>query len=171
MSIRIIAAVFALSMPLCALAQQNVAVLDKERQAPEEVMVIGERVHKLRTQMMEAEIQAYDVFNKFNDDRRFTINCSIRPPTGTHFNKAVCNTGFEREATEEHARDYADNLSLGTTLNNVPQEAKIASQQEAFRQKLKQVAMAHPEFLKAMIRYTKKQKEFEEATKMWMEQN
>jgi len=171
MNIRIVATAFALCLPLSALAQQNVAVLEKERQSPEEVMVIGERVHKLRTQMMEAEIQTYDLFNKFNDEKRYAVNCNIRPPTGTRFKKVVCYTGFEGDALAEHGRDYAENLSLGTTPNNIPTEARIAAQREGFRQKMKKVAEQHPEFLKAVIRYTQKQKEFEEASRMWMDQN
>ena len=172
MSIRIASIAFALSMPLSALAQQNVASRELELQSqPEEIMIMGERVQKLRTQMMEAEIQTYDLFNKFNDDKRYQVNCSIRSPTGTHFNKVVCDTGFEREAMQEHARDYADNLAFGTTPSSIPAEARIAAQQEGFRSKMRQIAKQHPEFLRAVIQYTRKQKEFEEATTTWKQQN
>ncbi len=171
MNIRIATLILALCTPLCALGQENIAVRDSEQVKPEEITIIGERVRKLRTQMMEAEIHTYDVFNKFNDDRRYTVNCSIRPPTGSRFKKAVCDTGFERDAMQEHARDYADNLAFGTTPNSIPLEAKISAQREGFQLKMKQVAKEHPEFLRALIQYSKKQKEFEDASTSWKQQN
>jgi hypothetical protein len=51
--------VIMLCMPLVAPAQQE---------EPEEVLITGKRF-MLRTQLMETEKAAYDIFNKFNDEK------------------------------------------------------------------------------------------------------
>ena len=51
---------------------------------PEEITITTQRTKlQLRLQLWEAEEKAYDVFNSFNDEKRFDIKCYLHEPTGT----------------------------------------------------------------------------------------
>jgi len=126
---------------------------------PEEVLIRGDRsILNLRLQLMETERRTYEVFNKFNDEARFMIECSVHSPTGTRIKRQVCTPEFQLEATRAHARDYIDG-----TFQALPMEAAIAGQMQEYRAKIKQVAEQHPEFLDAVIDYTEKRQAFESA--------
>jgi hypothetical protein len=132
------------------------------------VIITGERhVYQLRTQMMEAEKQAYDIFNSLNDEPRFDISCSKHAPTGSRIEKQICLPGFQLEAYQQHALQYLETLrpdGSNFAIQYQPQEVRIASQQEDYRRKLKQVAEEHPEFLDALMRYSEIVERFEQAT-------
>jgi hypothetical protein len=131
-----------------------------EDQTPEEILVIGERSKmQLRLQMWEAEANAYAIFNQFNDERRFEISCDLRAPTGTRIKRQLCTPRFQLDATSDHAKDYLNSTSQYTQM-----EAAIASQLQDYRNKIKQVAEKHPEFLDAVIRYSEIRKRYETAT-------
>ncbi len=170
--------VFTLCLPLCASAQQYESSQARESQASpeavEEVLVIGSRaLLQLCMQMMEAEKQTYDIFNKFNDEKRFDISCSMHQPTGTRIERQFCQPGFGIEATKALGQDYLDSLrgfldpsgiAYTPQVSYEPLEAVIASQQEAYRRKMRQVAEEHPEFLEALIQYSEMWERYEEAT-------
>ncbi len=177
MDIRIAAIAFALGLPLSASAQQ--ARSAQEQQArPEEIVITGER-SVLRTQMMETEKRAYEVFNKFNDEKRFNISCSMHQPTGTHFSRQVCEPDFVNEAAAAHARDFLGDWQASTNpvtgmidtsinhtsqVTHLPMEAVIGSQLPDYHRKIKQIAEQHPEFLEEVIRYSKIREQYEKAT-------
>lgn len=163
----------AMGAPMPILAQQ-----DEPTGTPDEVIVIGERrVLDLRIEMLQLEKTAYEVFNQFNDERRFDIHCRMHQPTGTRFETQVCEPEFEIEAKRTHAAHYFENMrdmlnqiaagapvpSERTPPNYVPPEALIASQQKAYRNKLKDVAEQHPEFLDALVKYTESKQRYERA--------
>lgn len=164
----------ALCLPAFALSQQDAPAAE----IPEEIVVVGERrLTDLRIEMLQLEKAAYDVFNQFNDERRFDIHCFMHSPTGTRFEMQTCEPEFEIQAKRTHARhyfenmrDYYDQLARGvpnpsenTPPVHVPMEAVIASQQKAYRNKMKEVAEQHPEFLEALIRYTESKQRYEQA--------
>jgi hypothetical protein len=172
--IRIIPIVFVLCVSLSVRAQQDEPSRAPEAQEDiEEVVVIGERYRfQLRHQMIEAEEAAYDIFNKFNDEDRFDIVCNTQLATGTliESERLHCQPNFEVEAIRDHARDYLDSLRLlydpystdkNSPMVSPPAAAMIASQQGAYRRKLKQVAEEHPEFLEAIIRYSELKAQYE----------
>jgi len=145
----------------------------------EEITVTGDRdLATLRLQMLNLEKTAYEVFNQFNDDRRFEIHCSMHQPTGSRLEQQVCEPEFEIQAKRTHARHYFENMrdminqyALGnpspaenTPPVYVPPEAVIASQQQAYRAKLKQIAEQHPEFLEAIVEYSKVKEQYQRAT-------
>lgn len=176
MDIRLVTIVIALCLPLSALAQQDESSPAQERQdQTEEVLVIGDRsLLQLRTRMMKAEKNAYDIFNKFNDEGRFRISCSMHQPTGTRFETQICQPDFELEATAAHGRDYweslralldPDNLDYSPPVQAQPQEAVIARQLPAYKRKIRQVAEEHPEFLEAVIQYSRTREQYEEMTR------
>jgi hypothetical protein len=166
-----------LCLSLIASVQANEAPPSPNLRAlPEEVMVTSDRsLYTLRSQMLDAEKRAYDVFNKFNDEKRFNISCSTSQPTGTRFKRQSCSPEFQIQATTIHARGYLDtlrdHLSLyskdGDTIpNNIMDVGtRIASQHKDYQQKLRQVAMENPEFLNALIEYSQLRERYEAATR------
>jgi hypothetical protein len=189
MSSRIIPALFSalilLASPYC-MAQRVEPASSRELQSlPEEVVVTAEpSLMKLRLQVVEAEKDAYDIFNKFNDEDRFRISCNMHQPTGTRIERQICQPEFEREATRAHGQDYFENARemLNYMANCRPGAecrppsytppvmsrdvaSAIASQQEDYRLKIKQVAEENPEFLEAIIHYSNLRENYEEATR------
>jgi len=154
-------------LPFCASAQEDITTRAQQLQTlPEEVVITGDRsLGQLHTRMLEAEQKAYDVFNKFNDDKRFRITCGLHQPTGSRLSRQVCQAGFEREATRSHAQDYLANFIDPNSQAQHPQiEAALASQQQEYREKIKQVAEEHPEFLDAVIQFAQTRERYESAT-------
>ena len=182
MSFRIATICLALCIPLCALAQpEGPAQAQQGQEKPEEIDVIGYRTRlQLRLEMMAAEKFAYDVFNQFNDEKRFDISCSMQTRTGTNIESATqfCQPGFEIEALRAHAQDYFENtrdmlnqFAAGAPVPietkppmHIPTQAVIASQQREYRRKMKQVAEEHPEFLEAIIQYSEIRELYEKET-------
>lgn len=162
-------------LSLFAQGQSVSTAAPEERRVPtEEVLVTGDRsVMQLRIQMMNAEKQAYDIFNQYNDEKRFEIHCRMHQPTGTRIQRQVCQAGFEIEATSNHAqayyadlRDYLDPYTSPNTSQTVqvPQAVSIASMQRKYKEKIRQVAEEHPDFLNAVIEYGALRQRYEAAT-------
>lgn len=170
-------AVTGLALTLC----QVLAATSQESAAPgsapgnlrprEEVEIIGERPQwQLREEMQAAELRAYELFNSFNDEPRFEITCYQHEPTGTRIARQICQPAFERDATSDHGRvayeTYQAFLDPYTPENSVqsshqPLEAVIASQREAYRSKMREVASEHPEFLEAIMEYARLRANYE----------
>jgi len=161
-------------------ADEPVSTSQEQQILPEEITITSERsVPQLRTEMWKAEINAYDIFNKFNDEKRFNISCSMHQPTGTRIARQVCQAGFEIEATRAHGQDYLASLCDSLCIGNAPNssamqypsvEAAIASQQGAYREKIRKVAEENPEFLEAIIRYTEVREQYERAARSGKEE-
>lgn len=127
---------------------------------PEEIVVIGERqTLQLRLQMWDAEARAYEIFNRYNDDPRFDIQCTQHQPTGTRISRQVCTPRFQLDATRDHAQDY-----INGTSQFIPMHMVIARQLEEYRSTLKKVAEEQPDFLSAIIQYSEIRQRYEEAT-------
>jgi hypothetical protein len=175
---------FSLCLSCGAFAQQEASTSPQTlRNLPEEVVITAEpSLMKLRLQVMEAENDAYDLFNKFNDEERFRISCNMHQPTGTRIERQICQPEFGREATRAHGQDYFENArELLNYMANCRADCRppsytppvmsrdvasaIASQQDDYRKKIKQVAEENPEFLEAIIQYSNLKEQYEEATR------
>jgi hypothetical protein len=132
-------------------------------QEVEEVTITAQRAARaLRLQLEQAEKSAYDLFNRYNDDKRFRISCSKDASTGSNFRRQVCQPEFERQAMSAHGKDYLHSLQAllgggddGTFMASTPVDAAIAAQLPALQRKMKQLAEQHPDFLEAVIAYGK----------------
>ena len=146
------------------MGQQQTELQDEsgqERQRPlEQVQIIGSRLN-LRTQMLEAERKAYDTFNKYNDEKRFSIRCTMHAPTGSNIKKQICQAEFERDATRAHAQAYHLTNYIGMNTAAMPVEAVIAANLEDFKRKQQQIAQEHPEFLEAIKDYIELKEQFQ----------
>jgi len=175
MFIRMATLTLSLSLSILASAQDVYSLPKPPQELPEEVVITGDRsLGQLHTRMLEAEKKAYDLFNQFNDEKRFRISCNQHRPTGSLLKNQICQAEFEREATRGHARDYWENLRAlydpyspysDPHVAAPAQEAMIASQQREYRKKLKQVAEEQPEFLDAIIQYSELQAQYRDATR------
>lgn len=190
MDIRKAAIVLTLFMSFFAQAQQNESLASQVAMAGE-IQVTGEIAGnsssmQLRLQMMDAEKKVYEIFNKYNDEKRFTVHCSMQQPVGTRIESQVCTTQFENEAARVHAQAYYENTRetitsmAGCGLNtrgcqppvfsypmlNAPTEVAIASQHLEYKRKLKQVAEENPEFLNAIVEFSEMQQRYNAATSM-----
>jgi hypothetical protein len=183
MTNRLAGVILLVSIPLYALAQDNNASTENSGEAkPEEIEVIGQRsLIQLRLQMEDAEKAAYDIFNRFNDERRFEINCSTQQPTGTRFLTQICLPNFQHEAMSAQGQAFLQDfrnlylqnecqtcpvISGSTASVPVPVEAATAAHQKAYKLKMEQVAKEHPEFLEAIIEYSRAKLRFQEARGM-----
>ena len=114
---------------------------------PEEITITTQRTKlQLRLQLWEAEEKAYDVFNSFNDEKRFDIKCYLHEPTGTRIKRQVCTPEFQLIATREQARDR-----LNGTFQHVPVEFAIASQLDDYRKKSNRSQRNIPNFCKPLL--------------------
>jgi hypothetical protein len=165
MKISLIVSVSALLSGVAAAQQLD----QRERfEEPEEIVVTGDpSAFPLRLQIEAAEKFAYETFNKFNDERRFDISCSVVEPIGSRFKKQVCQPEFEIQALRGHAQDYLysmpgrSNLPGGAVNQSFqPLELEISRQRPAFKQKMKEVAEKHPEFLDAIVSLTRLQEQY-----------
>lgn len=143
-------------------------------EAAEEVIVTGQRsTLQLRLELMEAERAAYSIFNQFNDDRRFHISCNVDARTGSRFKRQLCQAEFEIQAMRGHAQDYLETMPSTPGDGRIPSQAiqqhlpvemQLARHQKAYREKMRQVAEEHPEFLDALARYAALNDEYRKRT-------
>lgn len=169
------AVVFMLYFPLLVVAQDNGSAPPQEPQTlPEEILIMGNRsMTQMRLQLMAAEKNAYDIFNKFNDEKRFEISCSQHQPTGTRFETQICQPEFIIEAASAHGQAFFENYRAyldpftddHTTVSHEPVAVKVARQQPEYQRKLRQIAEEHPEFLDAIIQYSEMQEQYKAATR------
>ena len=159
--------VLALTQSLLASAATVQSLPSSEQ--TEEIIITGRTLYE---RMLSAEVRAYDIFNRFNDEKRFMISCSQYQPTGRIVAKQVCSPAFEIEALRTQAQDFHESLRHliipgglpdGSVMpTHAPAEAMIAGQMTAYRAKLKQVAEQHPEFMQAIIDFAELRQQYEQ---------
>ncbi|HTQ99818.1 MAG TPA: M56 family metallopeptidase [Candidatus Acidoferrum sp.] len=135
-------------------------------QQPETITIVG---RSLREKVWNAEIKAYDIFNKFNDQKIFRIECSIYSPTGTRLKRQVCKPAFELAAEQAHGVAYllgaqgaggAQDESIIPPIQGESMEAVFARYLPAYKEKMQQVAREHPEFMAAIKQYSDLKQEY-----------
>ena len=143
----------------------------RDREINEVIVRPEQSLINLRRRVQQAEQDAYEVFNRLNDEKRFEIHCSKSAPTGSGLDGQVCQAQFEIDANTTHARAYAENLRdyldphtlPGTTQSHfVHREALIAYHQKAYQAKMREIAESEPEFLDALIRYAMLKAEYQD---------
>jgi hypothetical protein len=172
MDLRIVLSALLIAMPPCAAAQLAAVTNDDIASAeqPEEIVVRGQRYRfQLRLQMQEAEREVYNVFNQFNDDKQFKIDCDMHQITGTRLASQVCQPAFEREALAMEAVSQGldpANQGYSPFTEAQPSSAVIAAGQRQLQRKMREVAAEHPEFVDALIRFTDAKAQYEAATSL-----
>ena len=120
----------------------------------EEIIVYGEKsVGELRREVYKAEENFFDLFNSFNQDFEYDVNCYYVIPTGTHIRRHVCKANFVVEAT---SAQYVELRTSGPRYPTLPPELVIAKKKKVLRQKIEALVAEHPELLQALTEYTNK---------------
>lgn len=173
MKLRIWILVVLSGLSLCCVAQQALPPADIEiQEPPEEVLIMGDRsLMQMRLQLQAAERRTYDLFNTFNDEKRFKVSCSINQPTGTRFDAQICQPEFIIRASVTHGRAFLESYSgylnssgeFQPTVQHQPFEVVVAKLQPEYQRKLEQIARQHPEFLQAIIEMEEMKAQYEAA--------
>lgn len=139
-------------------------VEDGEPSPPEtidEITVYGEKsVSELREDVYEAEENFFDLFNSFNEDFEYDVNCYYEAPTGTRIRRHVCKANFVVDATSVQ---YVEIRTRGPRYPTLPPELVIAKKTKILRQKMETLIAEHPELLQALNEYTNKRAMLESA--------
>ncbi len=198
MNIRATTLLFALSIPCAAQAQQAAQappVAEPTAGIDDVVVVNGFRYPiQLRMQMLDAELRVYDLFNQFNDNPAFDLECGRRNILGTRLQTQDCVPVYERQALAMEAQDNAEvtraylnmagatgafspgaSAAQGTNsaqfenysppVIGIPADAIIRRQQPRMQEKMREIAAAHPEFVEALESYVEIKGRYAQATK------
>jgi len=127
----------------------------------EEIIVYGDKpLHALRREVYKAEEDFFDLFNSFNQDYEYDVNCYYEAPSGTRLRRHVCRANFVVEAT---AAQYAEIRTQGPRYPTLPPELVIAKKKKLLQQKMEALIAEHPELLQALNEYTNKKMILESA--------
>ncbi len=149
---------------------------------------------QLRMQMLDAELRVYDLFNQYNDNPQFELECGRRNIRGTRLQTQDCVPVYERQAFAMEAQDNAAfnqeylNMLHATgpftpayfsagganmeqyenyapSVTAPPADAIIRRQQPRLQEKMREIAAAHPEFVEALESYVDVKARYAQATK------
>ena len=116
----------------------------------------------MRRDVYRAEENFFDLFNSFNQDFEYDVNCYFEAPTGTRIRRHVCKANFVVEATSVQ---YVEIRTQGPRYPTVPPELVIARKKKILREKMETLVAEHPELLQALNEYTSKRAMLETAIK------
>jgi hypothetical protein len=197
MTIRSATILFVLSVSCAAQAQQpaQAATAAEPTAGIDDVVIVnGWRYPvQLRLAMLDAERKVYDIFNQFNDEAQFELECGRRNVRGTRLQTQDCVPVFERQALANEARSTAEvyQAALGAmamTQGNFapgaqslqgsnteqftnfmpmasapPAGGVIRAGQARLQRKMQEIAATHPEFVEAIVSYVESRQRYNEA--------
>jgi hypothetical protein len=124
--------------------------------APDEVVVIGQRLLDLRRRIEAAEVAVFDRFNDINSDDRFDIHCRYRVRYFSHTRERVCESNSWREQDENYAQSLlqqvrgeatpppatfrAEQLRMNALLGE--ELGRLAAEDPGLREAMQQLAAA-----------------------------
>lgn len=121
----------------------------------DEITVMGTRsLGSLRTELVKAEDEVYDLYNVFNDDDDYDIICKRETRIGSQIPRRVCQARLFREAASEAAQEVVDGEILTGPAVNKSKHNKI------LREKMRTLAIEHPELLTALRHRLEVEKKF-----------
>jgi len=141
-------------LPLTAFAQDTDSESELLDAAIDEITIVGARtLGSMRAEVVIAEDRAFELFNDFNDDDGYDIICKRETRIGSQIPKRVCLARMYRETLAEATidEDFGD-LRLGRMTGS-------DKHQKILQEKMRALAMEHPELLSALQkRYALEQK-------------
>ena len=105
---------FTVSGSAYALANSQSAVQERAagaaepsaREAPEEVIVRGQRLAEFRYEVQETRERAYAIFNEINSSDDFDVHCTDERKYHSRAKKRVCRAQFENRISADAAKEY-----------------------------------------------------------------
>lgn len=132
--------------PLAAAAQSSDSTAVELDKAIDEITVVGARdLALIRAEVMVAEDAVYSLFNDLNDDDGYDIICKMETRIGSQIPKRVCLARMYRESLAEATVDATD--AAGLVVGNMTRNAQ---QQKILQEKMRALAIEHPELLAAL---------------------
>jgi len=121
----------------------------------EEITVIGQSLHSLRMEMVEAEDVKFEIFNSLNSTDDFDIYCEYVAHTqyNSRIKRRECNARYMKNAQSRATYSYLDDfLSEGKPL---PSDYQIAMENapktEDLNKEMVELGIKHPSLARAMI--------------------
>ena len=123
--------------------------------------VTGERTRlAVQREMYAVQNQAYELFNELNTDDDYDIICQRERPWGSEFEHRVCKARFHREAQARASLEFLEGLEADGGVYHVNRQ-EIIRGYEHHKELMKDLALAHPEFLELLEKQYALQQEFE----------
>jgi len=145
-------------MPVWGFAQEADAQSAELDAAIDEITVVGEQsLGVMRAKVTLAEDQVYALFNDLNEDDGYDIICKKETRIGSQIPKRVCLARMYRDALSQATEDE----ELGSlTIGKMPRGVK---HQTILREKMRALAIEHPELLAALKKRHALEQEFKRA--------
>jgi len=153
--------VLAVSLPSHGAAQGADPESEETDAAIDEITIEGARtLDSMRAQVILAEDEAFALFNELNEDDGYDIICKKETRIGSQMPHRVCLSRMYRERLAEATADAIDENSGVIGVGRMPGQSK---HQEILREKMRTLAMKHPELLAALKKRYVLDKAFQEA--------
>lgn len=123
----------------------------------DEITVLGARtLGSMRAEVTEAEQVVYDMFNELNDDDDYDIICKKETRIGSQIPHRICLARMYRDQVAEATLDDDDGIHM--PVGNMTRSSK---HQKILVEKMRALAIEHPELLGALRTRYRLEAEFE----------
>lgn len=181
-------AVFLSAALLCAIparAQPGVPANENDakgaaRDAPEEIIVRGQRLSDFRIAVEAARVRVYGLFNDLNSDDAFDVSCRDEDSTGTRMRQTVCRPRFKDDISSAAAKAWvygikdacggsfsADCIFGEQAASGISraqaEEGKEPLMQKRFAQEMARVVASSRELQQAILDYEALERAYAEA--------
>lgn len=128
----------------------------------DEIEVVGRRLDELRLEMETARIEIYVIFNRLNVDAQFDMQCYRRKTTGSLIKERICVPRFVEDALEKSANS-AFRERRGSSISPLS-NGRVRTGNREMRDRMVELANAHPELQSAILDLQGLVDEYAEAT-------
>ncbi|MGI9270800.1 MAG: hypothetical protein ACR2QT_03430 [Woeseiaceae bacterium] len=139
-----------------ASADETEGTSDVTNEVVDEITVMGVRdLGSLRTELMRAEDEVYNLYNELNDDDDYDIICQRVASIGSQIKKRVCQSRLYRDALSEATEDEDGGILFAGSLVNEKKHSQI------LREKMFDVASKNPQLVIALRKRHALQQKFD----------
>jgi hypothetical protein len=145
-----------LLLPLSGECQSDAVQTEESSEAIEEIVVRGNKsLVNLKLEVYEAEEVLYGLFNSLNVDDDFDIHCYMEASTGSHIKQRICRTQKIGKLISEETQKMARGEPY------IYPAAEIKEMNERMLVEMTKMASDHPEYFKALIKFTEARQKLE----------
>lgn len=144
-------------------------------EAPEEIVVTGRQLRRLRIEIERAQDRMFGLFNELNDDNRYDIRCREEKAIGTLISQRMCKPEFLRAAMEQNAKAFVAGVQSFSSLmlvdangsisfSSLPPQAVINHQYPILAEKMNALVQQNPEFAESVAKHHELQEAYKRQT-------
>lgn len=115
----------------------------------EEVIVHGRQLDVLRKEMIKAEDEFFDRYNKLVGRQEYEVHCTVEQPIGSRVPRRYCRTGYEQNALSQAGREAA--IMMQNFLDELRRQASPSQVVGATSVSPAGLSAKHEEFQKVML--------------------